>query len=50
MKRAEVIKANTSLDKVSNKKFDSMLEAQRPSSLKAGLGYTEESSSSDLKI
>lgn len=35
----EVIKVN----RISNKKLDSMLEAQRPSSLKAKLGYTKES-------
>ena len=46
----EVIKANAKVDRISNKKLDSMLEAQRPSSLKAGFGHTRESSSIDPKI
>ena len=45
-----MIEANAKVDRISNKKLDSMLEAQRPSSLKAKLGHTRESSSSDPKI
>ena len=41
-----MIEVNAKVDRISNKKLDSMLEAQRPSSLKAKLGHTRESSSS----
>lgn len=45
-----MIEVNAKVDRISNKKVESMLEVQRPSSLKDGLGYIKESSSSDLKI
>ena len=45
----EVIEANAKVDRISRQKLDSMLESQRPSSLKAGLGYIRESSTDGFK-
>ena len=45
----KVIEANAKVDRISRQKLDSMLESQRPSSLKAGLGYIRESSTDGFK-
>ena len=41
----EVVQANAKVERVSTKKLDDVLSSQKISSDKAGLGYTEESSS-----
>ena len=46
----EVIEANAKVDRISSKKLDFMLQARRPLSLKSGLRYIRENSSSDPKI
>ena len=42
----EIIQANVKVERISNKKFDSVLSSQKSSNDKTGLGYTGEGSSS----
>ena len=42
----EIIQANVKVERISNKKFDSVLSSQKSSNDKTGLGYTSEGSSS----